>query len=562
MKNRLISLAIALALIMVLCTGCGNAKNSAPENSAPASETPDATPNAEADQNTGPMDQNTQENVFELPILEENQTFTYWTIYMPSTTLTFNDFNDLAVAQELERLTNIHMDFIMTPVMNAVDNFNIMCAAQEYSDIMENVNSYYMNGATAALDDEVILDHKPLIDEFMPNYAQLLASEESFHRDVTMDDGRMYGIFSIYSEGYPVPWGVMTRKDLAEKVGVDVNDLVTYEDYHDLLTKFKVELGMTNALMLESNGGMHNYFASGFGVSGPSSDTNMNLQSYYVIDGEVRFGPTQEGYRDYLEMMSQWYSEGLIGDNFVQTSDRTLSESIVLDNMCGVQVNRFINMNTFASRSDDPDFLLWPTRDPVKNEGDMTHLTEDYNRVSIYTWSISSTCRDPEALAKWMDFWYCDQGVELTGYGFEGKTFNYVDGVPEFTELITNNPDGLSMEDALTLEVWNKTNGYVIWDRQMPIYTDNIKASFDVWLESADNAWGYPNSATLTTDESVEYSALYADIALCVTEFTLGVISGSKDISEWEAFQETLAGMDVDRCVELKQSAYDRYINR
>ncbi len=565
MRRKLLSLLLVLAMAALALCGCGGGEtqqeDEQPTPDAAQTEPPEET--AQEQEDEPQQEENaTEQEAFQLPILEENETFTYWTIYMPSSTLTYSNFNELPVAQELENLTNIHMDYIMTPAMNAVNNFNIMCASQDYADVMENVNSYYMSGATAALDDEVVLDHAPLVEEFMPNYERLIDSDESFRRDVTMDDGSMYGIFSIYSEDYPVPWGVMTRKDLAEKVGVDVNDLITYDDYHDLLTRFKVELGMTNALMLDSNGGMHNYFAAGFGVSGPSSDTNMNLQSYYVVDGEVLFGPTQEGYRDYLELMAQWYSEGLIGSDFIQMSDRTLSEAIILSDMCGVQVNRYINMNTFASRSDNPDFMMWPTRDPVQNEGDVTHLTEDYNRVSIYTWSISSTCRNPEAIAKWMDFWYSDQGIELTGYGFEGKTFNYVDGEPVFTELITDNPDGLNMEDALTQEVWNKTNGYVIWDRQMPIYTDNIRAAFEVWRETADNSWGYPTSATMTSDESVEYNALYADIALLVSEFTLGVISGSTDISEWDSFQETLSGMDVDRCVEIKQNAYDRYLSR
>ena len=41
-------------------------------------------------------------------------------------------------------------------------------------------------------------------------------------------------------------------------------------------------------------------------------------------------------------------------------------------------------------------------------------------------------------------------------------------------------------------------------------------------------------------------------------EFVMGV----KDMSQWDSFVQTLKDMDIERCIELKQSALDRYQER
>ena len=37
---------------------------------------------------------------------------------------------------------------------------------------------------------------------------------------------------------------------------------------------------------------------------------------------------------------------------------------------------------------------------------------------------------------------------------------------------------------------------------------------------------------------------------------------GVKDMSEWDGFVQTLKDMDIERCIELKQNALNRYYER
>ena len=42
----------------------------------------------------------------------------------------------------------------------------------------------------------------------------------------------------------------------------------------------------------------------------------MGAYPVYVVDGDVKFGWVEEGFKDYLTLMHQWYTEGLLGADF------------------------------------------------------------------------------------------------------------------------------------------------------------------------------------------------------------------------------------------------------
>ena len=59
--------------------------------------------------------------------------------------------------------------------------------------------------------------------------------------------------------------------------------------------------GATDGLFIPATGVL-DYFTSAFGVG-----------SGMYLDGDtIKYGPLEEGYKEYLQMMSQWYSEGLL----------------------------------------------------------------------------------------------------------------------------------------------------------------------------------------------------------------------------------------------------------
>jgi putative aldouronate transport system substrate-binding protein len=67
---------------------------------------------------------------------------------------------------------------------------------------------------------------------------------------------------------------------------------------------------------------------------------------------------------------------------------------------------------------------------------------------------------------------------------------------------------------------------------------------------------------TMTDEESQEYASVYANILTLVQENTVKFINGTKSMDEYDSFIDELSKYGIDRCIELKQAALDRYLKR
>ena len=72
-----------------------------------------------------------------------------------------------------------------------------------------------------------------------------------------------------------------------------------------MLVALKDQAG-TAPLYLWQKTGLDEQLMVGYGVN----------SSWYQVDGEVKFGPIEPGFKEYITMMNQWYSEGLVDPEF------------------------------------------------------------------------------------------------------------------------------------------------------------------------------------------------------------------------------------------------------
>ena len=99
------------------------------------------------------------------------------------------------------------------------------------------------------------------------------------------------------------------RADWLEELNMDVPE--TIDDWHEMLVAFRDEMGADVPLILPKSGRSGNsIFVSAFGVG----------SGFYQVDGKVQFGPIQDGFKEYLTLMNQWYNEGLLDPDFAATS--------------------------------------------------------------------------------------------------------------------------------------------------------------------------------------------------------------------------------------------------
>ena len=80
--------------------------------------------------------------------------------------------------------------------------------------------------------------------------------------------------------------------------------------------------------------------------------------------------------------------------------------------------------------------------------------------------AISRNCKKPELAARFLDYGYTEEGHNLFNFGIEGVSYEWKDGYPTYTELITDNPDGLTMTESMNMYMQSGYSGMFVQDQR------------------------------------------------------------------------------------------------
>ena len=97
--------------------------------------------------------------------------------------------------------------------------------------------------------------------------------------------------------------GPVVRKDLIEAAGYKVEDLVTIDDWTEVMTALQKN-GVEHPLSFESQSYMLNMMPGAWGFR---SGMYVNAD-----DGKVHYGPMEDGYKEMLAQVVAWMKAGLI----------------------------------------------------------------------------------------------------------------------------------------------------------------------------------------------------------------------------------------------------------
>jgi putative aldouronate transport system substrate-binding protein len=189
MKKHLVFL-VAVLLIFTVFAGCGGSPTAAEE----PSQAPKATP---APTTSEPVTSEKPQSV-KLPITEEKTTITDWKT-IQTLSAVFMDWNNCTGYQEIEKLTNIHVDFTIPAYGNEVENFNLLMASNDYPDIIEFFTAYYTRGIDDAIAQDIVIRLNEVVDQYMPNYKALIQDPERALKTVS-DSGNIGALYCIYDE--------------------------------------------------------------------------------------------------------------------------------------------------------------------------------------------------------------------------------------------------------------------------------------------------------------------------------------------------------------------------
>ena len=161
-----------------------------------------------------------------------------------------------------------------------------------------------------------------------------------------------------------------------------------------------------------------------------------------------------------------------------------------------------------------------------------------------------------------IDYLFSEEGQILCNWGIEGQSFEYgPDGKPQYTELITNNQEGIPVEQ------WCRVK-YTLIDMPSLFVLERTWGSYtDEQMDTILNKWSYPYDSTLptlslTTEETERFYGLYLDIDTYVDETVIKYIIGDYSFDDWNVFTDTVEQMGIQECIDIYQQAYTRYLAR
>ena len=149
-------------------------------------------------------------------------------------------------------------------------------------------------------------------------------------------------------------------------------------------------------------------------------------------------------------------------------------------------------------------------------------------------------------------------------FGIEGESYNMVDGVPTYTDIIldTEKNGGLSVGQAMGKYIRACYNGPFVQDKNYisQFYTDPVQTeAINVWSDNDQLKYAMPNAA-MTEDENREYTKIITDIDTYREEIMYKTITGTMSLDDFKAnYLNEMKERGIERAIQLKQQAYDRY---
>lgn len=470
-------------------------------------------------------------------------------------------FEEIRAYQEIQKRTNTKIQF-QTPGDGT--QFNIMLASGDYPDIMYVPNNY-PGGVAKLVEDGVAIRLNELIEEHAPHYKKLLEDYPEIRRQIVLDDGTIAKFPQIDIDMRRIAYsGHMVREDWLNQLGLEPP--TTLEEWHKVLTAFKENdlngNGVADEIPLGERGdslGSLSSFAPSFGI----------LADRFMINpdsGKVTYGPIEPAYKDYITLMNQWYSEGLIDPEFAAT-DRTAFNTKFANNVIGAYGAVISGINSFKDimAAEIPDFKLIGLRPPIGPAGvSYSGHGQMVQSVPLDGAVISSQAKDPVAAIKLLDFMISEEGSDLQNWGIEGESYEIVDGQKRFSDIIWNDPDGLEPSEAikryaLPTSGMVKVMSFDAWAAFALKYEEAVEAN-QLWYE-ADRSLLLP-PLTFTGEESQIIGRVLSEVETYMKEMWLKFVMGAEPIEQYDKFVQTLKDMGIEEAIAVYQAAYDRYQSR
>ena len=543
--KRIISVICALLLVAFTFSACTGKDEETPKPSASA-------PHTEGESNDNANDSEEPLKVTYPIKTDEKVTLKYW-IPMPGPNANYvSEWGETEIYQEIMERTGVDIEFVHPAGGQEREQYNVLVASGELPDIIcGNLwGRFFTGGASAGVEEGIFVDLTDYVPTYAPDYYRLITEDEYIYRTTTDDEGRISAFTRLLSDDQFPNWRLMVRNDILDEIEMDIPKLIS--DYDKMFEKVKA-LGVTPYYL--SPKGYELLFMQVFDVA---------AGMYMDESGTVKYGQIQPAFKEYLELMNDWYSKGYIKNDFIAITENDLRADF--DSKKTAMIAESTDLILTRAKLQGYEFSALPY--PRMEEGQQIHFqsqSSPYNRAGTNEWVVSTSSKHPEVAVQFLNYLYTEEGAMLANYGIEGKSYEMVEGKPQFTDYMLNNPDidGTAAQNMLKLHAAPKLSDPDQICNPNVVRDEESLAIRTIWADdpNVDGDYVLP-SLTFSLNDSSAISEIMTEVNTYVDEMVLKFITGATPLSEFDNFVQKVEAMGIQEAVDIHQQAYDRMIQK
>lgn len=341
-----------------------------------------------------------------------------------------------------------------------------------------------LDGIIKAAKEGQLVDISEKLKDY-PNLSKSIAEENVppalYEKAINAYDGKKYLLLqnqpATNEDGMDWLYGFYVRKDIAEKVGVDPQSVVTKDDFYNFLKKIKDANLQENGQPVFPLGGFSNGWAVGIG------NTMFYSGASYVDkgDGTLEHNFFTKGYEEYTLFYRKLVEEGLMDPEAFTQTDPIAKEKINQGRIAILAAHYPAILDAskeYVSSHPGSDYIPLGPLERADVEPDRpVDLGIQGNNVTAITKNCKGACVD--AALKFLDFMASDEGFMLARYGVQGVHWDMKDGKPVANQewfdkfstdtnmkLRKNEGISIGLESLTGLDRINSAAGGDIWAEQ------------------------------------------------------------------------------------------------
>ncbi len=403
------------------------------------------------------------------------------------------------------------------------------------------------------------------LDEYItkkntPNLWKLFEEYPEAKSIATLSDGHIYALPSISDSKA----GVFESAFFINKAWLDKLDLkvpTTLDELYVVLKAFKENDPNGNGLkdeipMTFYNNAGYSYpevllGSWGYGIKHGTWD-----QFIAIEDGEVKFAPVLDEWKEMIKFYNKLYTEGLLDMECMTQNQQSFNAKVANTTS---KVGFYWNDCNLSANADEY-IAIAPLSADGKIKPQLHIHPSGVTNANTNMFEITSACENPEAVMNWVDNFYSFELATQISNGMLGRTMYEEDGMWKFNEpeegqiqqVMINNATVQTFPTLLKAE-WldKKVEATEVQKEQLAI--------FELYEDYVDDEiWPRPYYKTA---DSERVSQISTDLFRLVNEKKGAWICNKADIDkEWEQYKKDLKKMGLDELISISQGIYDDYL--